>query len=108
MLKSAINKEIRKKVLMKAISAFAGDTFATDRTERINQVQESYKEKYGDYPPLFVTLSTTAKPENEEAIQMLADPEIEKALIRMEDELRQLTEKIWEEEFLQLNPASEA
>lgn len=53
-------------------------------------------------------LSTTAKPENEEAIQMLADPEIEKALIRMEDELRQLTEKIWEEEFLQLDPASEA
>jgi MoaA/NifB/PqqE/SkfB family radical SAM enzyme len=44
---------------MKAITAFAGDTFATDRTERINQVQESYKEKYGDYPPLFVTLSPT-------------------------------------------------
>jgi MoaA/NifB/PqqE/SkfB family radical SAM enzyme len=53
-------------------------------------------------------LSASAKPENEEAIQMLADPEIEKALIRMEDELRQLTERIWEEEFLQLDPASEA
>jgi MoaA/NifB/PqqE/SkfB family radical SAM enzyme len=48
---------IKKDVMMKAIQAFAGDNFAIDRTERLNQVQEAYKEKYGDYPPLFVTLS---------------------------------------------------
>ncbi len=38
---------------------------------------------------------------------MLQDPEIEKALLRMEYELRELTAKIWEEEFLQLDPAEQ-
>jgi hypothetical protein len=39
---------------------------------------------------------------------MLEDHQIEKTLIRMEDELRQLTETIWEEEFLKLDPSSQA
>lgn len=50
---------IKKEVMMKAIQAFAGETFAIDRTERLNQVQEAYKDKYDEYPPLFVTLSPT-------------------------------------------------
>ena len=50
---------IGKEVMMKSISAFAGDTFAIDRTERLNQIQEKYKTKYGEYPPMFVTLSPT-------------------------------------------------
>jgi hypothetical protein len=51
-------------------------------------------------------LTESAQPENEDALQMLKDPEIEKALLQMEDELRNLTEEIWQEEILQMDPAN--
>ena len=50
---------IKSEVLQKAITALTGDRLVVDRTERLNNVQESFKSKYGDYPPLFVTLSPT-------------------------------------------------
>lgn len=50
---------IRKEVMKKSIRAFAGDTFALDRTQRLNQIQERFKKNYGEYPPMFVTLSPT-------------------------------------------------
>ena len=45
-------------------------------------------------------MSPEAKPENEEAEQMVKDPDIEEALIRMEKDLEQLSDKIWQEEYL--------
>ena len=48
-----------KEVMIKAIHAFAGEDFSVDRTERLNEIQEAFREKYGDYPPMFVTLSPT-------------------------------------------------
>lgn len=50
---------IDKEVLMKGLSSFAGERFFIDRSERINQIQENYRQRYGEYPPLFVTLSPT-------------------------------------------------
>ena len=50
---------IRSEVLQKAISALTGDRLVVDRTERLNKVQETFKSRYGEYPPLFVTLSPT-------------------------------------------------
>jgi MoaA/NifB/PqqE/SkfB family radical SAM enzyme len=50
---------IRSEVLQKAISSLTGDQIVVDRCERLNEVQENYKRKYGSYPPLFVTLSPT-------------------------------------------------
>jgi MoaA/NifB/PqqE/SkfB family radical SAM enzyme len=46
-------------------------------------------------------MSPDAKPENEEAEQMVNDPAIGEALIRMEKDLEQLSDKIWQEEYLQ-------
>jgi MoaA/NifB/PqqE/SkfB family radical SAM enzyme len=50
---------IKKEVMAKAIRSFTGSVFSVDRTERLSQAQETYKDKFGDYPPLFVTLSPT-------------------------------------------------
>jgi MoaA/NifB/PqqE/SkfB family radical SAM enzyme len=50
---------IHKEVMEKAIRAFIGNVFSVDRLERLSPVQHSYKDKYGDYPPLFVTLAPT-------------------------------------------------
>jgi MoaA/NifB/PqqE/SkfB family radical SAM enzyme len=45
--------------------------------------------------------SEDAKPENEEAEHMVKDPAIEEALTRLEKDLEQLSNKIWQEEYLQ-------
>lgn len=50
---------IRKEVMAKAIQSFIGNAFSVDRTERLSKAQFTYREKFGDYPPLFVTLSPT-------------------------------------------------
>ena len=50
---------IQKEVMAKAIQAFIGDVFSVDRMERLSPAQHSYKDQYGEYPPLFVTLSPT-------------------------------------------------
>jgi len=50
---------LKSDVLHRAISTLTGDQIVVDRCERLNQVQENYKKKYGSYPPLFVTLSPT-------------------------------------------------
>ncbi len=50
---------IKKEVMAKAIHSFIGSVFSVDRTERLNQTQVNYRERFGDYPPLFVTLSPT-------------------------------------------------
>ena len=47
-------------------------------------------------------LSPGAKPENAEARQMLEDPDIEALLIQFERDLQRLTEKIWIEEYCQV------
>lgn len=48
---------IKPAVTRKMVSVFVGDTFKSSRTEKVTDVQEAYKEKYGDYPPKFLVLS---------------------------------------------------
>lgn len=50
---------INKNILQKSIHTFIGKEFTIDKTERIGGVKEKYKQKYGDYPPMLVTLSPT-------------------------------------------------
>lgn len=50
---------ISSNVLHKTINSLTGDQIVVDRSERLNELQEEYKRKYGSYPPLFVTLSPT-------------------------------------------------
>jgi MoaA/NifB/PqqE/SkfB family radical SAM enzyme len=45
-------------------------------------------------------LSPEAKPENEQAQQMMQDPAVEEALLRFERDLEELSRPIWEEEFI--------
>jgi MoaA/NifB/PqqE/SkfB family radical SAM enzyme len=46
-------------VLLKAVSSLTGGKFVVDRSERLNGAQETYKQKYGSYPPMYITLSPT-------------------------------------------------
>ncbi|UBM62394.1 radical SAM protein [Candidatus Sulfidibacterium hydrothermale] len=48
---------IQPAVMRKMASVFVGDNYSPDRHKKLNPVKESYKEKYGDYPPQFITLS---------------------------------------------------
>ena len=51
---------IKPRVTRKMINVFTtGDQLITSREERINQVKEAYREKYGLYPPLFGVISPT-------------------------------------------------
>ncbi|HFB61358.1 MAG TPA: radical SAM protein, partial [Bacteroidetes bacterium] len=48
---------IKPDVMKRMAQVFVGDNYSPDRHKKINPVKEAYKEKYGDYPPQFITLS---------------------------------------------------
>jgi MoaA/NifB/PqqE/SkfB family radical SAM enzyme len=52
-------KYISKEVLFKAVSSLTGGKFAVYRSKRLEEVRENYKQKYGSYPPMYITLSPT-------------------------------------------------
>jgi len=53
-----INKGfIKPSVIRKMTATLLGDNYTPDRHSNISQVKKDYKEKYGDYPPSFLTLS---------------------------------------------------
>jgi len=48
---------IKPGVMKKMAKVFVGDSYSPDRHKKLKPVQEAFKEKYGDYPPQFITLS---------------------------------------------------
>ncbi len=52
-------KIIKKEVLLKAVSSLTGGKFVVNRSKRLNGTQETYKQKFGSYPPMYITLSPT-------------------------------------------------
>jgi len=50
---------IKPSVARKIIDVFTGGDLKTDRGQNLNPIKEIYKEKYGEYPPLFCVLSPT-------------------------------------------------
>ncbi len=50
---------IKPEVTRKMVNVFTGGSLKTDRNRKLNPVQEAYKEKHGDFPPLFPVLSPT-------------------------------------------------
>jgi len=50
---------IKPRVTRKMMEVFTQGGLKVDRTKTLNSVKEAYREKYGDYPPLFCVLSPT-------------------------------------------------
>lgn len=50
---------IHWKVLHKAVSSLTGGKFVVDKGKSFKEVRETYKRKYGSYPPMYITLSPT-------------------------------------------------
>jgi MoaA/NifB/PqqE/SkfB family radical SAM enzyme len=48
---------IKPDVMKKMAKVFVGDSFTPDRHKQGNPVKEAYKERNGDYPPMFLVLS---------------------------------------------------
>jgi MoaA/NifB/PqqE/SkfB family radical SAM enzyme len=53
------NGFINPKVTRKMVDVFTQGGLKTDRVRTLNPAKETYKEKYGEYPPLFCVLSPT-------------------------------------------------
>ena len=48
---------IKPEVMKRMASVLVGDSYSPDRHKKLNPVKEAFREKYGDYPPQFLTLS---------------------------------------------------
>jgi len=48
---------IKPEVILKTISILINKSYKPDRHQKVNPIKEAYKEKYGLYPPQFLTLS---------------------------------------------------
>jgi MoaA/NifB/PqqE/SkfB family radical SAM enzyme len=48
---------IKPAVLKKMVKVFVGDNYSPEKHTKINPLKTAYKEKYGEYPPLFLVLS---------------------------------------------------
>jgi hypothetical protein len=78
--------KIKVMAMKKMAKVFIGDSMKGDRLEKVNDVRQNFFDKYGEYPPSFCVLSPT-----------------QTCNLRCTE----LTEKIWQEEYLGIDVAVE-